>query len=410
MKDGWIMGADGNKSEPDNGLSPDLQALIWMAKLASDNEAASVVAPEIERLAKLGESVDLFWWNLSKCAARHGMTPFLNQLLKSIHIESAPREVRSATQESASAIIQYNLLATAGLVRILSDFEKEGIFVIPIKGPALAWLLYRDISLREFSDLDLLIDRGDISKASRILAAAGYGAELELSPSQVKIFVKTENVLLFTHSASGRLVELHWELLPRYLAPPVDIQVFRERLTTVEPGGKEMKTFSREDMLIYLCGHGSKHHWEQVNWIVDVAALVNRAPEMDWDYVFEQAERQRSERMLLLGLLIAREALGSRLPEKALDLLMRTPIISRLAEDVRGWLLLNPESSPGLLKRWIFYWRLRKRLSDKLKFAFLSIAAPNTVDWQYVDLPESLSSLYLFARPLRLFAGLARRQ
>ncbi len=390
-------------------LPPETQALIWLAKLASDNESDDQVAQEIDRLAETVGERNQFWGNFSGCAEHHGMTPFLNQLLKSVHLRSAPEEIRLATQESASAIVQYNLLATGDLIQILTEFDKEKIFAIPIKGPALAWMLYRDISLREFSDLDLLIDRRDIGRAGEILLANGYKPELELSPAEEKIFVKTENVLLFTHEVSGRLIELHWGLLPRYLAPPVDIQIYRDRLTTVEPCGKAMKTLSREDMLIYLCAHGAKHQWERLSWVVDVAALINIKPELDWDYIFAQAERQRSDRMLSLGLLIGWDALGARLPQQAFELLSRTPVITKLAEDVRKWMLLDPEAPPGLLRRWNFYLSLQKRLSDKLRFAFLSVAAPNTVDWQYVDLPESLAPLYLFARPLRLFAGLTRR-
>jgi hypothetical protein len=338
------------------------------------------------------------------------MTPFFNRFLLSAHIESAPSEIAEAARESASFIVRHNLLATADLAAILSEFAKAGIFVIPIKGPALAWMLYRDLSLREFSDLDLLIDVKDVGESSGILNAMGYEPELKLTTSQEKIFVKTENVLLFTHAKTGRLVELHWELSPRYLAPPIDMEVFRKRLTTVEPGAKTMKTMSEEDTLIYLCAHGAKHHWERLNWVTDIAALVNRSRGMDWDYVFEHAERRRSGRMLLLGLFIARDLLGARLPDRALDLIRESSVIFKLAEDVRGWLFRETEDHPGFLRRWIFYSRLQMGLSDKLRFAFLSVAAPNMVDWQSVDLPDSLSALYFLARPLRLLSKLTRRR
>jgi hypothetical protein len=338
------------------------------------------------------------------------MTPFFNRFLLSAHIESAPSEIAEAARESASFIVRHNLLATADLAAILSEFAKAGIFVIPIKGPALAWMLYRDLSLREFSDLDLLIDVKDVGESSGILNAMGYEPELKLTTSQEKIFVKTENVLLFTHAKTGRLVELHWELSPRYLAPPIDMEVFRKRLTTVEPGAKTMKTMSEEDTLIYLCAHGAKHHWERLNWVTDIAALVNRSRGMDWDYVFEHAERRRSGRMLLLGLFIARDLLGARLPDRALDLIGESSVIFKLAEDVRGWLFRETEDHPGFLRRWIFYSRLQKGLSDKLRFAFLSVVAPNMVDWQSVDLPDSLSALYFLARPLRLLSKLTRRR
>ena len=387
------------------GVSPEMHSLILIARLASGNEATNVATAKIERLA---DSTD--WGGLSECAARHGMTPFLNRLLASSEFSGAPREMAQAARESISSLVRHNLLATADLIEILSEFEKSDIFAIPIKGPALAWLLYRDLSLREFSDLDLLIDGTDLGKASKVLIAMGYEPELELSPSREKIFVMTENVLLFTHAATGRLVEIHWELSPRYLAPPIDIEVFRSRLTTVEPGSKIIKTMSEEDTLIYLCAHGAKHHWEKLNWVTDVATLVNRAPGMDWIYIFDQAARRKSDRMLMLGLYIARDLLGARLPNPAIDFFEREPIIYRLGDEVRDWLLRDSIAAPGWLWRWKFYSRLQSGLSNKLRFAYLSLAAPNTVDWQSVDLPDSLAPLYIFARPLRLLTGLTRRR
>ena len=386
-------------------ISPGLRSLVWIAKLASGNAEVDAAISEIEKLAN-----QVGWRKISELAERHGMKPFLNQSLASNRFNSAPQEMAQSARKATSALARHNLLATADLIEILSELERNGILAIPVKGPALAWLLYRDISLREFSDLDLLIDGKDLGAASRILETLGYEPELELSPSRRRIFVTTENVLLFTHSSTGRFVEMHWELSPRYLAPPIDIEIFRKRLRTVEPGGRVMKAMSEEDTLIYLCAHGAKHYWEKLNWVTDIATLINRSEAMDWSYIFEQAEARRSELMLLLGLSIAQDLLGTRTPDLALEYFRRSPIVSRLTEDAKEWLLTETDTPPGWLRRWIFYSRLQKGLPDKLRFAYLSLAAPNTVDWQSVDLPDSLSSLYYFARPLRLFAGLARRR
>jgi len=70
--------------------------------------------------------------------------------------------------------VQRNLLLTAELLRLLDLFAVHGIAAAPFKGPVLAASAYEDLSLRQFSDLDVLVNRRDILKAEGLLASQGY--------------------------------------------------------------------------------------------------------------------------------------------------------------------------------------------------------------------------------------------
>ena len=59
-----------------------------------------------------------------------------------------------------------------------------------------------------------------------------------------------------------------------------------------------------EELLIILCVHGSKHAWERLKWVVDVAELL-RSQRLNWKRVFSTATKWKCRRMALLGLAFA---------------------------------------------------------------------------------------------------------
>ena len=73
--------------------------------------------------------------------------------------------LRSIYEENALKTLRF----TGELVRILKHLESEGIRAMPYKGPALAQILYGDVTARQFSDLDFLVRPEDAAKAAEIL-------------------------------------------------------------------------------------------------------------------------------------------------------------------------------------------------------------------------------------------------
>ena len=47
---------------------------------------------------------------------------------------------------------------------LLDGFESDGVAVVPLKGPALGELLYRDPTTRAFTDLDLYVAAADADR------------------------------------------------------------------------------------------------------------------------------------------------------------------------------------------------------------------------------------------------------
>jgi len=63
--------------------------------------------------------------------------------------------------------------------------------------------------------------------------------------------------------------------------------------------------------------HGTKHRWERLRWICDVAELIRVREDVKWETLMRVAESLGSRHMLSLGLYLAHDVLGAPLPEQA---------------------------------------------------------------------------------------------
>ncbi len=77
--------------------------------------------------------------------------------------------------------------------------------------------------------------------------------------------------------------------------------------------GQVVKSFSTDDLLFSLCVHGSRHIWERLSWICDVAELIKRQ-QLNWPALMDRAIKTDCERMFYLGLFLAERLLGASLP------------------------------------------------------------------------------------------------
>ena len=67
---------------------------------------------------------------------------------------------------------------------------------------------------------------------------------------------------------------MHWSFLDEDYPMQVDLEDFWNETQEVKLNGHPIPTFSNENLLYYLCIHGSKHLWERIEWINDIDLLV----------------------------------------------------------------------------------------------------------------------------------------
>lgn len=383
---------------------PEAELLLCCARISTESERAARIRALLQK--------ELDWPYLLSTALPHGMRPLLYWHLNSTCPEAVPKGVLDQLRDYFQENARRNLFLTGELLRLLRLFEAQGIPVVPYKGPTLAALVYGNVALRQFADLDILVHRRDVPRAKELLVSAGYQPEYRLTDAQEAAFLQYACEHPFTRSDGASTVELHWELTERFLSFPLDTERLWERLEPISLGGKVTPTFSPEDLLLILCVHGSKHCWERLAWIRDVAGLIQAHQEMDWERVAQQADRLGGSRMLSLGLLLARDLLGAALPERISQRIQADPVARSLAAEARARLFSEADGRPGVFEESMFHpfhIKMRERARDRARYCIRLAVTPNVADWKLLSLPPLLSPLYYVLRPVRLAGKYGRR-
>jgi hypothetical protein len=343
---------------------------------------------------------DLEWEQLIDAALGHGILPLLYHSLTA----ACPDEIPSAAMDRLDNGFHNNvwnsLVLSGELLKHLNLLGEHGIPAVPFRGPLLAETVYGDYAMRQAGDLDILVHEKDVLMARDLLISHGYQPACHLTRAQERAYLRAQSEFRVIRDEGEVIVELHWRMTERYFAFALDPKELWARLVPASLAGEEVRIFSPEDLLLVLCVHGTKHVWERLMWISDVARVVSTCDQMDWRRVMERARRLGSVRMLLLGLLLAHDLLGATLPGEMLDMARADPAVGSLAAQVRQQLLAGGRPGPLGVAR--FHLRARERWRDRVEYAWRLAVTTTAGDWEMLRLPDPLFPLYYLLRPLRL--------
>lgn len=355
---------------------------------------------------------DLNWTWLLLLAAQHDVSCLIYQTLQHTCPDVIPAPVIDQLRQDFQTCTLNNLFFTQELLKLLELFEAHHIPVLPYKGPALTLALYGSLSLRTFCDLDLLIRPQDLIQVKLLLAAEGYDT-LAVDNTQEAANVWSDSERDFVRQDGKVVLDLHWRITPRFFPFELPVEELWNRRQSLELLGARVPTLAPEDLLLALCVHGAKECWSKLKWICDVAELIRANPNLDWDWVLTQAKHLYSQRILLLGVALAWQLLGTRLPETMLAVIRSDRTLTVLMQQVCCY-LFGPQPGqernlyPTLFRLWV-----RDRTLDQMQYFVWRLFVPNVRDRSLIVLPKPLSSFYYLLRPLRLLGeklGLIHRR
>ena len=340
------------------------------------------------------------WDLLLELAEEHGVLGLLSKRLAPAQHERVPPVAREKLQARMRSQQLFVLGLTADLFQVLEEFDRNTIEAILVKGPIVSLLAYGDPATRNYADLDLLVRHRQILAATQGMQRLGYEADV---PENAIEAGKIPGEYVFKRAGRPQLIELHTEPTFRYYPKPMRIEEMYSRRRMVKLDGREIPALSVEDELLLNCIHGGKHFWERLMWIADIALIVGRNRELSWDNVFKAAEEVGAERMLCVGLWLAKQLLGANLPAEVQERVSRDPEVQPLCAQIIGWLPMAGLAPPSLRERALF--RMRMAGGGVAGAAYLSrlSLAPTEEDW--VEGQEHKRSWVWDAvrRPFRLF-------
>lgn len=297
-------------TDADARLSPGACALLGLLRPATSAAAAA-------RFADLSSQV---FDEALELALRHGVAPLLQRALQSGGALAAVAEpLRARLDENRRATALDNLRNYGQFRRVAQALREQGIPVIALKGLHLAERVYRDISLRPMSDLDLLVPREQLEQAVAIVQGLDYGFAEDLAGAAGAMLDIKCNIG-FAHRDLDVWLELHWSLdepPARYTAVLEDIW---RSAVPARLGDADALVMAPEFLLLHVCAHLACNHTFafSLRALCDIAEIVRTHPALDWAVVVDQGRRHGWGRGVAAALRLAHDHLGAAVPVDAL--------------------------------------------------------------------------------------------
>jgi hypothetical protein len=343
-------------------------------------------------------SSELQWSEIVDQGRRHGLVPLLNRFITA-RIDPPPAIAELLHREAIGAVAE-NLMQIHGLKAAIDALAESDIPTLCIKGPVAATMLYKDPTLRPFSDSDLLIRLTDFETAYATLVEVGFRPLFDMPYRWQALYFRKQSQTVFIKE--GSRVDLHWELLSHEysFAPAMDtIWAGAQRVTAC---GVAVATLGPWDTLIFLCLHAAKHDWERLIWLVDIAALVGRSDRLDWDALVHELHHPSRGTPLQVSLMLIEALFGVDLPKGITELVhANLAAVALCRERVRRW-QLEPKIS---LSPWPWnslYYRSMHLSADRRRYWHDVLLRPTPLEWKTMPLPFLCRGAYYAVRPIRL--------
>lgn len=402
------------------GESPSIEISLLLA--CARSQISDEHRQEIRHL--LSQAID--WPIVQQLAKQHGTLPLLYQGLKQAGADLIEDHVLAELRNYSQGIAFQNSVFTRALLNILNLFAANDILALPFKGPVLAASAYKNISLRSFCDLDILIRQEDCLKAVEVLVIQGnYRTNREwhfLNESWEQLYRRSYREVSLTNGIVT--IDLHQELtVERYLSTQFSFDELWQHHDSVEIAAQQVPNFATIDVLLYLCVHASKECWRKLKWICDITEFVQVHPELNWQVLFERAQVLNCERRLLTGLLLSQTLLSLSFPDRVWQRADQDKVCYELASEFSQRLFWdkNHLDRQFTVEKFLLHLKSLEKRSDQLQSreelmrqsaTTVIKLLPNSEDAKFVQLPQYLHFLYYLIRPCRLLlekAGVTRQ-
>ncbi len=365
---------------------------------------------DIER--KLFAVGDVDWRYIIRFAERHRVLPLLYKSVKQLGLqEQLPQDLMVYMRGGYLQIAARNIQQVQRLLGVIKLLEKWDVSAVPFKGASLAQQIYGDTSLRCYGDIDVLIKKNEAGRARDAFLSAGYCPQVAKSTTNhFRKVVRFEKAFGFLHDSRNEFVDLHWHL-NNHTRHFYDYEFCEERLTSLVIGEREITCLSAEDMVLYLCVHGSSHVWGRLEMALCVAEFIDRHPNLDWSLIHELAEFMHCRKMLAIGLSLARDLFEVQLPANVELEIEKENDLDQIWKKIYGTLFQGISENNHhrqLLLDIPYHLKIQDKKADKIRYIFLRLFRPTKRDIHNFPLPSQLAIFHSFFRLIGLAKVIAR--
>jgi hypothetical protein len=358
----------------------------------------SQVNDDLEKKIKKLVNLDLDWKYILDMATRHRLRPLLYYNLNRICPDKVPDDVLISLREFYHSNVRKNLMMTGELVKVMKLLEEKGVNAVTYKGPVLAQMAYGNVGLREFGDLDILVDKSDALKVIEIMAQTDY----ELYPAiniEDSFYLRFVTEHQFVHRDSGVIIEIKWKFAGDFFTFPEDSSFLTNDIINTDLNGFKVNNFSPDNQLLILAIHAGKHDWARISWIMDIANYIKKHP-VNWEYCMNKAEKLGVRKILLINLYLAWDLWGLELPNNILNQIDSDKSIEKISYQIEKRFFQKKDLN--IFGKLSYNLKKRDKLIYGIKDSVNGLTKPGYRDFTDIPLPESFFRFYHFLRPFLL--------
>jgi hypothetical protein len=386
-----------------DSLSPELRAMLACAQVVVDRKAHAVFASALAGCPSVDE--------LCKVAGEQRMLGHLHEVVTTQALVTADARLVERLSELRRATAVRNLRHAGVLLEILGRLDAEGVRALPVKGVVWAQLLYGDLSLRTWSDLDLLVSREQVVTAHRVLLESGFADYSAFNERTVRPRWGSTGQIALGSREFGTVVDLHWDLTVSVSPKGLTFEPVSARADTVDVIGRLVACPGKHDVFLMTCLEGTRDLWNMVARLLDLAVQIDRMSADGWAALLSVARIERCERRVLVAVAHVCGVLDLEIPQPIGERLVGDPGTRALLRLLRPVRLtgMPPEDLRGRLRLIRFQASSEDRRLDRLRFVMARLFAPTTEDWETFTLSPCVEWLYYPLRLVRLGAKWCRR-
>jgi len=283
------------------------------------------VSPSQEDLKKMNLLLtQITDWNyLTQLAISRQAGPFIFKKLPLLSNQNlVPEASKKQLQQTWYKTLSRSMVLIEHYIKVAIELNMASIPFIAMKGIYLSEWLYKEIGLRQFSDIDLLVKEDDGTKVLEILKQIGYISCSEISTLPVFITEKFEYIHYPPMVQNGVSIEIHTRL--HLNIAPYRVNLEDLWLSTEEKLVHNVPTrvFNAEHLLITLCIHLDKHFVSkkyQFTCFYDITNLLNEfVTEINWNDFRSVCTKWKVDEQVYPYLFLANKYFGAHLPEQIL--------------------------------------------------------------------------------------------
>lgn len=225
-----------------------------------------------------------------------------------------PTTFREGLANRAMVDSAHEMTLAAETLRLVASIERAGLSCRVLKGLATAQSVFGRLGVRFSTDIDILVDPGDVERAAAHLETIGYKLVAPgTMPKDRELHRRLARYkdLAFQRNDGGTIVELHWRLFEN---PYIFFGAENEPVERLAIGANAtIPVLPSDTAALYLCFHGAEHAWARLKWLADLAALLQTSPSLA-EELFEKSSRIGRQRLVGPALMLCKNLYGHPLP------------------------------------------------------------------------------------------------